>query len=374
MRRPKTKTLIKILLILLLIMLFSVLVYVLTRSYPAFITKYYSDGLYQVITFPAKWLPSILPFSLGEILLTILLILMAVYFFYSLGKVIRGLIKKTRRPYIPMLRFFCVLLSEVALAVSLFVWMGGLNYNGLTYAEKNNIQLQERSAQEVYDMLLALIEKANAVRRTLPEKEDGSVADSRSFQSLSETALNGFQKISESHNLPEGYYVKAKPALFSYFMCYTNITGIFPYIVPEPIVNAMTPTASLPATICHEMAHQRAVAREDEANYIAYLACINNEDPLFQYSGYHLAIVYTLNALYGSDYALWADAYTHLDEGIVQDFKTSNAFWAQFETPVADISDAVNDTYLQANNIEDGVQSYGRLVDLLLAEYYASKA
>lgn len=373
MRRPKTQTLIKILLVLFLFMLFSVLVYVFTRGHPDFITKYYSDGLYQVITFPAKWIPSVLPFSLGEILLTILIIGMVVYFFYSLAKTIRGFLKKERRPYVPVLRFSCILLSEAALAVSLFIWMGGLNYNGLTYAEKNNIQLQERSAQEVHDMLLELIEKANAVRRILPEKEDGSIADARSFEELSNAAHSGYDKIAERHHLPDGYYVKVKPALYSYFMCYTNITGIFPYIVPEPIVNAKVPIASLPATICHEMAHQRAVAREDEANYIAYLACINNEDPLYQYSGYHLAIVYTLNALYGSDYELWVDAYAHLDKGIVQDFKTSNAFWAQFESPVAEISDAVNDAYLQANNIKDGVQSYGRLVDLLLAEYFASK-
>lgn len=372
MKKPKTKTLIKILITFFLFMLFSVFVYLFTRSYPAFITKYYSDGFYKVITFPAKWIPSFLPFSLGEILLTVLILAMVVYFFFALVRTIRGFIKKSPRPYLSLLRFFCILLSEATLAVSLFIWMGGLNYNGLTFAEKNNIQLQERSAQEVYDMLLDLIEKANVVRETLPEKEDGSIKDSRSFQALSSTAMNGYTKITEEYNLPDGFYVKAKPALYSYFMCYANITGIFPYLVPEPIVNAMTPLASLPSTICHEMAHQRAVAREDEANYIAYLACIHNADPLFQYSGYYLAIVYTLNALYRSNYELWIDAYGHLDEGIKQDFKVSGEFWAQFETPVAEISNTVNDTFLQANNIKDGVQSYGRLVDLLLAEYYGT--
>ena len=36
---------------------------------------------------------------------------------------------------------------------------------------------------------------------------------------------------------------------------------------------------------------------------------------------------------------------------------------------VAEVSNKVNDTYLKVNKQEDGVKSYGRMVDLLLAQY-----
>ena len=49
--------------------------------------------------------------------------------------------------------------------------------------------------------------------------------------------------------------------------------------------------------------------------------------------------------------------------------RQSAAYWRQFETKVAEISDKVNDSYLKANNQEDGVKSYGRMLDLLLAYY-----
>ena len=58
-----------------------------------------------------------------------------------------------------------------------------------------------------------------------------------------------------------------------------------------------------------------------------------------------------------------------MSEGMRKDMSASSEFWKQFETPVAEVSDTVNDIYLQANNIEDGIASYGRLVDLLLAYY-----
>ena len=46
-----------------------------------------------------------------------------------------------------------------------------------------------------------------------------------------------------------------------------------------------------------------------------------------------------------------------------------SAFWNQFDGPVAEVSNQVNDAYLKANSQEDGVRSYGRMVDLLLAMY-----
>ena len=39
------------------------------------------------------------------------------------------------------------------------------------------------------------------------------------------------------------------------------------------------------------------------------------------------------------------------------------------DAEVQEIVDKVNDTYLKINNQEDGTRSYGRVVDLLLAEY-----
>ncbi|MFQ8979614.1 MAG: DUF3810 family protein [Waltera sp.] len=41
-----------------------------------------------------------------------------------------------------------------------------------------------------------------------------------------------------------------------------------------------------PATMCHELAHIRGYIYEDEANFIAFLACVESDDSTFQYAGY----------------------------------------------------------------------------------------
>ena len=62
--------------------------------------------------------------------------------------------------------------------------------------------------------------------------------------------------------------------------------------------------------------------------------------------------------------------YNLADAWVVGNFADNNAYWAQFEDQViAQVSETVNDAYLKANNQQDGTQSYGRMVDLLLADF-----
>ena len=90
-------------------------------------------------------------------------------------------------------------------------------------------------------------------------------------------------------------------------------------------------------------------------------------DKDFNYSGALSAFIYSINALEQADPERAAAVYPHISEAVWRDLNANNAYWQQFETPLAEVSSNVNSAYLQANGTEDGVQSYGRMVDLLLA-------
>ena len=82
-----------------------------------------------------------------------------------------------------------------------------------------------------------------------------------------------------------------------------------------------------------------------------------------------LALLHSMNSLYAEDYEAFLTLYQQYDAGVRRDFDYNNWYWQQFEGPVAEVSDAINDTYLKINHQSDGVKSYGRMVDLLLADY-----
>lgn len=346
--------------------LLSLAVYKITENFPEFITRYYSHGVYNIITMPGKLLAGIFPFSIGEILLLLLVAFLLLCIIYTTVKTIIKIARKEKSPWLPVFRFVLLIIILAELALTMFIWGGGLNYNGITMANQMGFEERAYSAAELYEMTLYYIEKANALR------QDSTFTSDYSFSEICQIALDAYENIPEEYSktLAGGYFIKAKPAVLSTWMCYTNITGIYPYLSPEPIINARIPHTSLPSTICHEMAHQRAVAREDEANYISFIACTSSDNEYFQYSGYYMAVIKCLNSLYSVNYELWTDAWKQMSAEMISDIKTASEFWAQYETPVGEISEKVNDTYLQANNIKDGAASYGRLTDLLLADFY----
>lgn len=152
-----------------------------------------------------------------------------------------------------------------------------------------------------------------------------------------------------------------------------EITGVFTCWTMEANVNVDIPDYSRASTMAHELAHLHGFMREDEANFLAYLACMASDDPVVRYSGTMLALIYSGNALAGQDMELYGKLWTMYHQGMVRDFADNSAYWDQYEdTVISETADKVNDVYLKANEQEDGVKSYGRVVDLLLAEYRES--
>ena len=90
------------------------------------------------------------------------------------------------------------------------------------------------------------------------------------------TAYKGYEAISEVYPVLSITPRNAKGVIASHLWSYTWITGMyFPFYV-EANVNTDAPQMSLPNTILHELAHTIGIAREDEANFAAFIAGIHH--------------------------------------------------------------------------------------------------
>ena len=168
------------------------------------------------------------------------------------------------------------------------------------------------------------------------------------------------------------YYPRPKPVLFSrQILSPLQIAGIFSPFTIEALYNADMPDSQIPFTALHELSHLSGFMREDEANFIAFLACRESNDYDLLYSGYINALSYLLNAYDGDDFI---DLIHTIPEQVRVEFAYRWSYWNSFlEKPagaaVAAVSNAVNDAYLKSQGQQDGVKSYGRVVDLLIADY-----
>ena len=157
-------------------------------------------------------------------------------------------------------------------------------------------------------------------------------------------------------------------------MSYTDFTGFFFPFTAEANVNTDFPPALFASTVAHELAHQRGVAKEQEANFAAVLASLEYGDAEYCYSACVLAYTHLGNALYSADYDAWKRIYLTLNEDVRRDFDANREYWAQFETPVQKVSNTVYEGFLHSYDQTMGLKSYGACVDLLVNYYYEQAA
>lgn len=162
---------------------------------------------------------------------------------------------------------------------------------------------------------------------------------------------------------------RAKPAFYSKLMSAWGFTGYLCPLFGESTLNVDCPAVFLPATVAHELAHQRGVAAEQEANFVGVRAAVISGRAVYEYSGWLFGYLHLSNALYGADAALANEIYAGLCEGAQRDLTANNAYWARWQGPVREVGEQVYETFLQAYDQPLGMRSYGACVDLLV-EYY----
>lgn len=266
-------------------------------------------------------------------------------------------------------RFLYQVAVYAAFVYVVFMAVWGLNYSRQPLSDLMGFEIRPYALEELHGLAEALIDQANDLRTVQKEDENGLMRISSVRSELMKRTHLGYDALGERFDLFSGTWGTPKTVILSEAMLYTGITGIFMPFTGEANVNGAIPDLLLPAVAMHEKAHQMGIAREDEANYAAYLACIHHPDPDFKYSGTVLALIHTMNALHRDapeQVSLLGESYS---EELRRDLQAYSDFWKRYEGKVNDTADRVNDTYLKTNRQQDGVKSYGRMVDLLLADF-----
>ena len=346
-----------------LLMLFVFSLQRLFSLFPSFVETVYSTKIFRFLSFPVSFISSLFPFSLTEIALFMsgpALILLVVLFILQM---VRS--KDRRHAVVKDIKRVGWTLSILYLV---FMLMLGFNYARLPINTTIGIETLPRAKEDLLAVCRILLDGTNAAR--LESKEvDGVMVLRNGIPHALETAYKGFDAVSSVYPVLQGPPRRAKGVMVSGIWSYTGITGMFfPFFV-EANVNIDSPPLFLPNTILHELAHTRGIAREDEAGFVAFLTGIHHPDNDFRYSSFLSAYIQTSNALYSVDKAAYADLNKDLSDAVKRDLDANSAYWKKFEGPVQDVSTSVNNAYLQSNMQVDGVQSYGRSVDLILGYY-----
>ncbi len=341
------------------------------RHIPGF-AEWYAVTVYPLLAQPLNALTGLVPISMMEVGCAVLiagLLALGVRLAAVLCR-LQGLRARLVRAARALVRLGC-LASAGLLA---FTLLCGVNYHRSTFAVHSGLPVQQSTVAELRELCSDLAARANALAAVQPHHDEAGVTlmTADGWASIADAADAAYGTVAARYPVLGGSYGHAKPMLASFVMSRMELTGIFFPFTMESNVNKLAPSYNLPFTIAHELAHLRGFMREDEANYIAWLVCSASPDVRLQYSGTVLALVHAGNALARADMQAYAELWYSYSEQLHRDLAANRAYWAQFEDkPLAELGEKTNDAYLKANGQTDGTASYGRMVDLLLAEWRA---
>ena len=263
-----------------------------------------------------------------------------------------------------------ILTSCVCVIAILFVWNFAPGYYGTTLDQKLSLKREKSSAEDLYRTAEVLRADLEELSKEIVFLEDGTSLMPYSYAEMNQKLLDAYDRFCQKQNFIDHFYSRVKPVMLSEPMSYTHITGVYTFFTGEANVNVNFPDYTIPYTAAHELAHQRGIAREDEANFVAFLVCMESEDPYIRYSGCLNLYEYVLLALRSASPRLYRDSYSRLPEQIRAEEAAYSAFFKKYEKNVAaSVSQSVNNSYLQSQGAAEGTRSYNMVVDLAVAYY-----
>jgi hypothetical protein len=339
----------------------AVIIKVLSR-WPEAVEKYYSTGVYPVISRVLRFLFGWIPFSIGDLIYAAIMIGLMI----GLVSMIRRFIKRQAGwPW--FFQFFRRVIFTLLLIYVLFNGLWGLNYDRKGIAAQLQLNVRPYTTSELTELVRQISGRLN----DLDSMARLHRATLSSPGHLYTGAVGAYDSLASRD--PRFAYPSpsVKSSLYSHIGAYLGFSGYYNPFTGEAQVNTFVPVFTQPYTTCHEMGHQLGYAKENEANFAGYLSARSSTDPAFRYSAYFELYMYAASELYRRDSGLVKTFREQLHPGIRHDFRELKEYNRKYANPMESHIWRLYGGYLRANRQPQGLVTYTEVTAWLIA--YAKK-
>ncbi len=318
----------------------------------------YSSGIYPEAGVFFRTVFGWLPFSLGDLIYTAV-VLWVIY------DIVWLLVKVYRKEY-SMQHAKSGLLKYLGLMLLVYILFNlfwGLNYNRRGIAHQLALNVEEVKLEELRWLADTLLKKTNALQQ-------GNIrllnaADKMIFKKT--VAVYG--NLKQDFPFLQYSVPSIKPSLFGVLGNYMGYMGYYNPFTGEAQVNTTVPRWTLPFVACHEVAHQLGYAKENEANFVGYLAAKQSGDTAFLYSVYFDLFLYANTELFIKDSTTARANLKRLADGVKKDLKELRDFQRRYENPLDKLVDVFYNNFLKLNEQPAGNRTYNKVILWLMAYY-----
>jgi len=312
---------------------------------PNLVLTYYSTGVYPIVSASLRWISSLFPFALGDILYALLIFIALKSIFFFLKK--RKSLTKKDRFIIPLKALNIILILYIS-----FKLLWGLNYSRPSISSQLAITDEKYTVKELVLLNNFFIDRLNELQPKINPKQSYTVKE------IKEKSVIAYQKMQQRQAF-FGYAIPSfKPAINSWAISKIGIEGYYNPLTGEANLNMLLPAWVLPFVACHEISHQLGVAREDEANLVGYLTSVNSDDVNFQYSANYNMLRYLLLEIRIKSPEDYEMLYKKIAPGVLANFKAESDFWRKYNSEMSGYMNIAFDKFLKLNNQKSGIKSY----------------
>ncbi|HUS03853.1 MAG TPA: DUF3810 domain-containing protein [Chitinophagaceae bacterium] len=341
-----------LLLIIILIKIFS--------AHSPWVEAVYTTKVYWAFSSFLRLILGWLPLSFGDILY----ILAAVWIIWKLWRFSAKLFRRrlTKKWFAKAGYQLLVIAMSIYIIFNIF-W--GINYNRKEIAEQLNLQITKKDTADLKTIERLLIIKVNESKQALVNK--GPVYPTN--KELFKRAVACYQQAEKIYPFLSYKTGSVKRSMFGLLGNYFGFTGYYNPFTGEAQVNTRMPKFILPYTTSHEIAHQLGYAKEEEANFVGYLAATSSRDTLFHYSTYLDLFIYANRQLFFLDSIAAKDFTKQLLPEVKADIAEWKKFVEKYKSPLEPIIRWAYGNYLRANQQPKGMTSYDEVIADLIAFY-----
>ncbi len=341
--------------VLLIILVLSAILHITTRFSTHF-SDFLNFGISNFIRGALAKITSLIPISLGETVVIIVPLVMLILIL----SVIFNLFSER------IFNKITFALSALVVALyALFALSLAPAYGSSTADLLFDVKSEALSRDELKKASSLLVQSINELTDEVEFYYGSFSKMNYDLDELSEKLVDAYDKLEAKYPFINNFASKLKPIALSEPMTYTHISGVYSYYTGESNINTNFPDYTIPFTSAHEMAHQRGFARENEANFVAFLVCCESEDPYIRYSGFLNIFEYITNSLYNLSKEDYYELFYSLDIRVRCEMAEYGEFFEKYRDSTASkVSGTINDNYLKSQGIEEGEKSYGMVVDL----------
>ncbi|MDD6300876.1 MAG: DUF3810 domain-containing protein [Ruminococcus sp.] len=341
----------------------SLVLYVLSRfitPLAEFLSRYPAHGIRFIMAKLTTWIP----FSVAECIIILLPLLFVAYMVYAVRFIKHNTDGFGSKVLMP-------LVSIILIIGILFFSMFAPCYFRNPLSVNLGIEDAAVSGEELFETAVWLSAEIKNVTPDITFSASGESHMPCDYGTMATLINDAFDSYASGVDYISSFRSSPKPIALSEPMTYTHISGVYSFFTGEANINVNYPDFIVPFTMAHEMSHQRGIAREEEANMVAFLVCLNSNNPYVRYSGLSNVLSYVNSALYRADKELYKRFrnYYYPSE-LAKENSAYSLFFDKYRENVANnVTNAVNNSFLQSQGQSQGTKSYGLVVDLTVSYY-----